>query len=601
MHKTYLEIFVDGMNDKLFFVLIIFIQIIFIFQGLDFADAGFAADFYRRIFTDPSTVQYNFMYWFTGIIGGSWLKLFPGLGLIGLRIAGVVCTTLSFWITYNLLKKYLYTGPLRLALLLIILFLATAIKEINYDDISALFFMCTAWFLFSGLTREKLYMLFLAGAFISLNMFSRLPNILGLSLMLIIWFSGYLNQKTLRQVVIQSLIFIAGFVAMSLLLFGMMKSMHHDEYFLNSLKLTRQMGSAIDNSHGLYSMLKLYIVHFGEAISISIVVIVVLWSSAAAWRRLKSDLPVSIPFLPIVKWGILIMLTAVCVYRAKKDPDFWFYLFLFYAGMSLVTGFLIVTGPQQKNLRILTAIGCMMLLVMPFGSNYILMSVGKYSIWIIVPITIDYLLNIRSLSSNVVVSENSQHSYEQIIDSRQMNGLRNACIYITLIYIFSVTYFYPYFDRSNRARMHYEVNNEHVKGIYTTKSRAKDINELLTQSALYIKPEDYVLAYDCIPMFYYLTDTRPYMHNSWPWLYDDEVFKQELFKSIQETHICPVVIMQKRSTIGNNWPDNYMENYTFRAKAMAEMNDFLRIYKYSQVWENDFFKIYIPASKTVKE
>ena len=64
--------------------------------------------------------------------------------------------------------------------------------------------------------------------------------------------------------------------------------------------------------------------------------------------------------------------------------------------------------------------------------------------------------------------------------------------------------------------MHYEVNNEHVKGIYTTKSRAKDIDELLAQSALYIKPEDYVLTYDCIPMFYYLTDTKPYMQNPGP-------------------------------------------------------------------------------------
>ncbi len=601
MHRTYLEIFVESMNKKLFFVLIIFVQIIFIFQGLDFADAGFAADFYRRIFSDPSSVQYNFMYWFTGIIGGSWLKLFPGLGLLGLRIAGVICTTMTSWITYNLLKKYIHTGPLRMAIFLIILFLTTAIKEINYDDISALFFMCTAWFLFSGLTRKKPYMLFLAGAFISLNMFSRLPNILCLALMLIIWFSGYLDRKMIRQVVIQSLIFIAGFVVMTILLYGLMKSMHQDIYFLNSLKLTRQMGTAVDNSHGLYSMLKLYIVHFGEAISISIVVIVVLWSSAAASRKLKSDFPVSIPFLPILKWCILIILTAICIYRAKRDPDFWLYLFSFYAGTGLITGFLIVTSHQPKNLRLLTALGCIMLLVMPFGSNYILMSVGKYSIWIIVPITVDYLLNIRSLNSSVVINENSQHFYELIIDSKQMNGLRNACIYISLIYILSVTYFYPYFDRSNRALMHYEVHNEHVKGIFTTKSRAKDINELLAQSALYIKPEDFVLAYDCIPMFYYLTETKPYMHNSWPWLYDDAVFKEELYKSIKETHICPVVIMQKRSTIGNNWPDNYTENYTFRPGPLAYLNDFLKTYKYSEAWENDFFKIYIPASKTVKE
>ena len=98
MRRSYLEDFFEGMNDKLFFVLIIFVQVIFIFQGLDFADSGFDADFYSRIFSDPSTVQYNFMYWFTGIIGGTWLKLFPSMGLLGLRLAGVLFTTVTFWI-----------------------------------------------------------------------------------------------------------------------------------------------------------------------------------------------------------------------------------------------------------------------------------------------------------------------------------------------------------------------------------------------------------------------------------------------------------------------------------------------------------------------
>jgi hypothetical protein len=185
-----------------------------------------------------------------------------------------------------------------------------------------------------------------------------------------------------------------------------------------------------------------------------------------------------------------------------------------------------------------------------------------------------------------------------LIDINQMSGLRNACIYLTLIFILSVTYYYPYFDRSDRSGMRYPVNNAHMKGIYTTEHRARVINELLAQSTVYTKPEDYVLAYDCIPMYYFMTDTKPFMHNSWVWLYDDAVFKQELYKSLRETGICPVVIMQKRSTIGNNWPDNYNEDYEFRPKAMAYMQDFLKTFQYRQVWENDFFKIYIPANKT---
>jgi hypothetical protein len=49
MRRNFLEDIFEGMNDKLFFVLVIFVQVIFIFQGLDFADSGFGADFYRII------------------------------------------------------------------------------------------------------------------------------------------------------------------------------------------------------------------------------------------------------------------------------------------------------------------------------------------------------------------------------------------------------------------------------------------------------------------------------------------------------------------------------------------------------------------------
>src|SRR5450755_3475503 len=240
MQKTYLEDFFERMNDKVFFVLVISIQVLFIFQGLDFADSGFDAEFYTRIFRDPSSVQYNFMFWFTGVIGGAWLKLLPGMGLLGLRFAGVLFTTITFWITYDLLKRYLHTGPLRLSLLLIILFLSTSIKELNYDDVSALFFMCAAALLFSGLTKNKPVYIFLAGSFIALNSFSRIPNISGLLLVSAIWFSGYLNQNNNKQILTGSLTFFTGFVIASLGMIILMRSLHHDVIFFNSLRLVRQ-------------------------------------------------------------------------------------------------------------------------------------------------------------------------------------------------------------------------------------------------------------------------------------------------------------------------------------------------------------------------
>ena len=596
MQKSFIEDFFERMNEKLFFLLVILVQLVFIFQGLDFTD-GFAAVFYQRIFSDPSTVQYNFSHWLTGIIGGAWLKLFPGLGLLGLRIAGVICTTITFGISYNLLKKYLQTGSLRLGLFLVILFLATSIRELNQNDISALFFMCAAWFLYTGLTGQKYFRLFIAGMFIAANMFARLPNAVGILLILAVWFSGYLNRIPFSKIVVHSLLFLSGFILMASGLFILMRSMHHDAFFFNGLKLMRQISGNQGSCQHLIQLVKQYVVQYGEGLVISIVVIIALWSFAAIWRRMKADISFMKGFWPIGKYGILTLLTIICIYSAWKNADFWFYLFLFYAGTSLIVGFLLITGRQPKDMQILTAIGCIMLLVLPAGSHFELMTVGKYAIWIMVPITVDYLLNIRSLSSSVVVSENSRHRYEQVINANQMDSLRNGFIFLTLTYILSVCYFYPYADISNRMKMKYEVKNEQVAGIYTTPQRAGTISELLAASARYVKPDDYVLAYDCLPMYYYLTDTRPFMHNSWLWLYDDDVFKEELEKSLQETHICPVIIIQKRSTIGNNWPENNMNDLKFREQTFSYLQAFMRKYQYRQVWENDFFRLIVPTVK----
>ena len=84
---------------------------------------------------------------------------------------------------------------------------------------------------------------------------------------------------------------------------------------------------------------------------------------------------------------------------------------------------------------------------------------------------------------------------------------------------------------------------------------------------------------------------------SWLRLYNDVVFKEELYGSLRKTRIFPVVVMQKRSTIGNDWPNNYDEDFKFKPIETDCLMNFLKVYQYRQVWENDFFKIFIPASK----
>ena len=138
------------MNTLLFFTILFVYQFIFIFQGVDMADSGSYASFYQQIFNNPESAQYNFIFWLSGIIGGIYLKIFPGLGLWGLRLTGVITCTATIYIAYKLLKNFLNTGYLQLSLLILVLFMNNNPKEFYYNNLSSLIYILVAYFLFLG-------------------------------------------------------------------------------------------------------------------------------------------------------------------------------------------------------------------------------------------------------------------------------------------------------------------------------------------------------------------------------------------------------------------------------------------------------------------
>ena len=103
-----------------------------------------------------------------------------------------------------------------------------------------------------------------------------------------------------------------------------------------------------------------------------------------------------------------------------------------------------------------------------------------------------------------------------------------------------------------------------------------------------------------MPMLNYATATRPYMRNSYPWLYEAETFKTELYKCFEETKVLPVVIMQKIKTIGgsSNWPDPSPEDVSVYEKKNEKrdtyMNEFMQAHNYKEVWSNNVFRIFVP-------
>lgn len=595
--------FLDSLSPRLFFGLVFILQLALIFQGFDLSDEGFLSIFYQRIFSNPESVSYNFMFWLTGIIGGLWVKLVSPLGLLGIRLGGAIVNTLTVVLTYRLLKKYINATHLKLGLLLVILALNNDIKVINYNTLSSLFYVIIIFFLYAGLQTGNSGKVFLGGFFVGLNVFIRTPNLLELGLVLGIVYYGFLYRQRLGKTIGQTAIFAAGFLAATGCVILAMYLAGHLGIFLDSLKLLSSMGKvkagnpADQNGYGLFRLLYIFKANNVQSIKYALIFFTGTLGLLLLMTHFdKESSRAKYTIRAALYAGAALILLLIARHRIDH-----FTVLFFMTGLILLTALPLLTGPENKELKLLFFFGCFFLLSFPLGSSDGLYTAGRYCLWIALPIALDYLLNLQSLQNILVVSRAKQEFSRKVwISENQLGVVKKILLYTAVFAGFYQLYFYPFFDRRNRVGMHYSLQSANLKGIYTTRGRADVYNALLQETAKYAKANDYVLAYDHIAMFYYSTNTLPFLSNSLPSVYNADLFGRDMDLSVQKHRDLPVVVMQKIATTGDasKWPEEIYPGDYFRNEVNQDRNNimdsFLVRHSYREVWSNIAFKILIP-------
>jgi hypothetical protein len=516
MNKSYFLNAFQRISDWVFFLVILLYQLLFIFQGLDFADEGFYATFYQQIFKHPQSVSFNFMYWFSGIIGGSFYYFFPSLGLLGFRLLGIIVVTSTIGSVYFLLKKYLNLIHLRLGIILLLFFISNDPKEMYYNNLSAFLFVISAIFLFYGVKSNKLIFIFLSGAALSLNMFSRLPSVIGLVLILVIPYFGFLSGINIKNQLKQIFTFFIGFISLTATILLTMKFIGHLGIFLDNLKITFGMGTESDSGNNLIKLIKLFISDYSSSIISGFLLI----SFIIILGSINKKISVLTRYNPkTVINSMFALIIIVCFYFTMSHKISWLVLLRLFTGLSIIISVLIIfSNSFEKEIKLLSFLGCIVLFAAPFGSGGGIYMAGRYSLWIVFPIAIDFLLDIKSVENEIkIISGTQERLINFSIDNYYLNQVKRYFIAISILICLYYSYFYPYFDMSNRSKMSYPIENNLVKGIFTTHERALVINELLSESNKFLKKNDYLFAYSNIPMIHFLTETRPYLNNSWPY------------------------------------------------------------------------------------
>jgi hypothetical protein len=583
-----------------FFAMLFTYQTYFIFQGVDLSDEGFLATFYQNIFTHPESVQYNFMFWFTGVIGGLYYKLFHSFGLIGLRMGGVMVVTTTAYATYRILKGRIGTPTLLTGIFLVVVNLNNDIKIINYNTLSAMFFVIVILLMTLNLEKPKAWYLVLAGSILAMNIFVRFPNVLGLSLCAMpVLAPGPVRQKT-RAVLYMIAGLLLGLAAMLLTL----RYTGQTDVFLNAFQLVREMSQAKPQPGivgGNYGMLKI-LTQFRSDILHSLLYTLLILAFLAGTQILMNATARSPRIVRMMTMAVTILIPVVTALLILKGGLRYYSSLNLYHGAGLLAVMLVLHRRMPLDIQYIAFAGLLFQLFYPVGSAQGILTAGKFCLWITTPIALDMLssgikLNIPTGLRRTV----DKYTGSVPFSDWSRLALRNGVIAAVLVFGLYFTFRYPFFDYGNRLSMKYEVDNRNMRLIGTTKDRSDALNALLKASEGLLAPGDTVLAYDCLPMYHFMTGTTPYLHNSYPWLYSPDAFAKDLGISNKANHTPPVVVRQKIQTIGDGsrWPEKLvtMEYSAWQVNAGRNraLDSYLEEKGYRVYWESPYFQILTPA------
>jgi len=536
-------------------------------QGFDLCDEGFVLTFYQQIFHAPETVEYQFLYYLSGLVGGVWNMLFGSGGILSFRILSIIIYLFIIYITYLTVRKYMQPKHLLFAALFVIL-PYFGITVFHHNELTAFLVTVSVYFILKGLNSKNGYInIFLGAFFIGVNIFSRIPNVtmIGLGLLLFVDYFYEKNNSRLWKNILYSL---CGFISGISLMIAIMFLCGHLEIFRQSVVINLlDAGTGSGGTHDIFFLLQAYFLNYKNVYTnLSIFVFTIFFFlyiynfSTNQWLRLFSI--TSFIFIYILVFDL--------------NNEKYYSLILF---PLLISCFV---DRANKPFMLLNTASLLVMFLLPLGSDLGIRNMGGNCIWLGTFVSIIHVF--RFINYQIETKRN--YSYKLFL---------NAFFVVYLVTGLFYTSHRAYFDNGSRLEKRYRADNSKFT-VFTSKDKAEAMNELLSVLNKYVEKDDYLLAFESLPMINYLTETKPYIGNPWVRSYTFQNFKKHLDQAVA-TIPLPVVLEQKCQPVGGNWTvpdtaDKSSNPFIYSLDRIEYFEAFLRNNNYKIVWENDLFAIY---------
>lgn len=602
MKKDILIKLEKGISFILFLVLL-FWFIPFINKGIDVQDTCSYLTKYRYIF-DKSIKVNELFYLFGEVVGGVIFHLVPSYQVMALNIASWACYTATALLIYYFLKDVMPRIPLLASVLVGSFFGITWVHCLNWNAISMLLQTIGVIILIQGLKKDSKKQIMISGIIFAVNTFVRLPNILQLSLVFVVFWHYVITEinrnnhffACMKKAIGKCLwMVLGGVIGAFFSILASIGILGYDKFIDDILMLTT-VGGGGESSHGLVRIISLFYrgmlkgasnwMVFGALLMIVTILFVVLGNLRplfkngfpfrimgiigsiaiglfAAFKGMQADF---IDVHVYVAFGAILLGSIAAFYYAKKDIIF----------SDMCVSAVIMEG------------------ILTIGTDT---GAAYYRVYMGLPLAFIVCILIRFAKELLNREDKFYKTLTQLKKQKRKNKWMVPVAILFLLFSASFSIMYPVvagyhyattfvYHESDNKYLVKEIKAKEFKGIKTSVERAQLIDRLQELLEPYDTYE--LLQLGSFNIGCVITNMKPFFDSSWPdleYLTMDR-FESQLKKGIEEGNLPVIVLADIKGDMSGFWNK---EKYKI-ALSLGESE------RYQKLYEDQWYVIYVPAN-----
>lgn len=573
------------------------------FFGIDLGDTGY----YVYQYEHPRTDNIPYSTYLATLIGGTWLRLFPGLGLWGLNFLEVILEYITCAVVFITFRKVFGRWQTLLGLSVCIVYINTYVNIFNFHQLSMLLCVSLICFLYNALRNNQCKWALLSGICGGLAIATRMPSVLTLLSVLCIIYWAIFIQKNVKDFWKITVSFIAGFVVSLGCILAVLKKLGVLERVINDIFRL----NAVGNSSGVYAVDGMITNLIKDTVHTSVAAllffgctIAVMFLGVVLQKYIKNSILRNVLYALAGIAAFVGMLLAN--YYVISIPNFaqlrklhWFtYGICLLPGIVLIIRGMLSKEKEAKHFGLIALLATDLMYLVFVGANTRL----KHCIlglWIFMPMFV-YLISKIFLPTFSLKIKNLNLE----IPGKQVKiatVIMCMAFSVELIHFAAIT---NNFDTTKRWEMNTGIDHPKLKMLKTTPRRAEAVEEVVNAvNSCKTGKDDMLLVYGNGLMLYSLTELDAYVR---PWItgstYSVEDLQADLATAKEVHSQPPIVVFTKTDMYLGFEEEDYEElrkkdeSVTYGGKKDI-VNQMIMEQGLSLVFENDYFSVYSNVQK----